>query len=373
MDDLQKLSLTALAAINGIGTVTVCKLNKTLIKHKISWDEFWVLKSIQLEKIPLNKIQIDGIIKFKKEHSIYSYSEMLRIRGIRAVMKDSPEYPPLLKRCNYAPLLLFAKGAVRKLQSKVVIAVVGTRDITAYGRLVTKQIVTELTQVQAVIVSGCMYGVDLVAHQTAINQNGETIGVLGYGFDYYYPAQQQRVMEILLSQGMTFYTPFAPHIAPKKGLFPARNRIVAGMSQAVVVTEAAEKSGSHITAEYAADEGRVVCAVPGPITNPYSAGTKSLINQGAVLVTCAQDILQECNVLVNYPSSDSSESLTQELSNSQKILKTLNSGALSIDEMITEVKLQYSTLLRELTLLELSGKIKKEGTRWNIINLMKKI
>lgn len=362
MENIQKLSYTALAAINGIGSASLMRLSSTLIKHKVGWGEFWVLSAQELLKMSLNENQINSMQKFKKEHTIYSYYEYLQLRGIRSLCVDDIEYPSLLKQCSHYPSILFAKGSVKDWRSKVGVAVVGTRNITSYGRLVTNKLVTELVGLGTGIVSGCMYGVDMVAHQTAVKRSGETIGVLGYGFNHFYPVTQQSLMEELLSQGLTFYSPFAPHIPPKKGQFPARNRIVAGMSKAVVIAEAAENSGSHITAGYAADEGRVVCAVPGPITNPYSEGTKSLINQGAVLVSSGHEVLLECGA---YQGSDFQKfSTITEYNTSDPVLKLLYQGPLTTTELAEQLALPHSSILLQLTTLELSRKVKKEGVRW---------
>jgi DNA processing protein len=136
-----------------------------------------------------------------------------------------------------------------------------------------------------------MYGVDICAHQAALAWEGNTIGVLGYGFDYCYPKSYQAVFQSCIEQGMTFVSPFAPETTAIRGNFPARNAIVAGMSAAVVVTEAAAKSGTLITAGYAADFGRPVFAVPGSIFSPYSLGVKHLLNEGATLINSGAEVI----------------------------------------------------------------------------------
>ncbi|MBP9700641.1 DNA-protecting protein DprA, partial [Candidatus Woesebacteria bacterium] len=139
-----------------------------------------------------------------------------------------------------------------------------------------------------------MYGVDTVAHLTAVKQKGTTIGVLGYGFGVpYYPREQEKVADAILESGGCLITEYPPWQTPTRYTFPKRNRIVSGLSLGVVVTEAAVKSGSKITARLAAEQGREVFAVPGPIDSPYSEGTKELINLGATLVSSASDILSQ--------------------------------------------------------------------------------
>ncbi|MDQ5951314.1 MAG: DNA-protecting protein DprA [Patescibacteria group bacterium] len=365
MNAVKKASWVALAAINGVGTRTILTIDNYLTKHELDWGEFWVLNQDNLHALGLAEKLINRIISFKKEHTIYSYEEWLKTKHIEAVIKGDAEYPPLLGNSEYSPVVMFRKGSPMSWDSQLVVAVVGTRKMTAYGQLVTTKITRELSQLGASIVSGFMYGVDVTAHSSCLEVGGKTMAVLGYGFDYCYPNTQEKLLVDMLQKGASFITPFAPHVTPKKGQFVARNRVVAGMSDAVVVTEAAEKSGSHITASYAADEGKVVCAVPGPITNPYSEGTKSLINQGAVLIQSGREVFEEC--------MHSSKILRQgtesiEPADTHSLINILKTGAFSVEELMTAAELQYTAVISQLIELELSGKVKKEGARWNLIN-----
>lgn len=291
--------LAAMAAIEGIGNVTIFRLISALTKHECGWDELWVSNTTKLQLLGLNEKQISSINTFKKEHTPYSYQEWLKFREINIITYLDLDYPKLLLTSDNFPAVLFLKGKKMELNNGPIIAVVGSRNMTKYGKQVTETLVTQLVNCGAHIVSGFMYGIDCTAHQVCLAVKGKTTGVLGYGFGYVYPVTQTRLMQEWIDQGMTFISPFAPHVAPRKGNFPARNRIVAGMSHAVVVVEAAEQSGSLITAGYAAQEGKAVCAVPGPITNPYTYGTRELLNQGALLVGSANDILTEVESI--YP------------------------------------------------------------------------
>lgn len=177
------------------------------------------------------------------------------------------------------------------------IAIVGTRYVTAYGRKVTEKFTKELVEAGFVIVSGFMYGVDAVAHETAVDCGGKTIAVLGYGLEApYYPVSHARLAQKLLANGSCLVSEFEPNVTAIPGNFPRRNRIVSGLSLGVLVTEAGTKSGSLITARLAVEQGREVFAVPGPIDSPYSEGTKELVNLGAKLVTTIRDIVDELHV-----------------------------------------------------------------------------
>lgn len=360
MDDVKKLSWVALSAIHGIGTGSILALETALTKHELDWAEFWVMSEATLSKCGLTQTLIDRVHSFKKEHSIYSYAQKLKAANIDAVIKGESAYPSVLSRSPHSPQVLFRKGSPQEWQQPCV-AVVGTRKMTAYGHFVTTKITTELSRLGANIVSGGMYGVDMAAHTASLEAGGNTVAVLGYGFEFCYPAAHVALYQEMLEKGATFFTPFAPHVAPHKGLFVARNRVVAGMSQAVVVTEAAEKSGTHITAGYAADEGKVVCAVPGPITNPYSEGTKWLINQGAVLVQSGLEVMRECGASITVGSLDEASPAYRSTSS---VLSALATGSFSTDELVNNLQLHYTFLTTELSSLELDGKIKKEGGRW---------
>ena len=212
---------------------------------------------------------------------------------ITLTIKDS-NYPKLLREISSPPPVLYVNTSrpLEELFKNPAIAVVGTREITYYGRTVTQEITRDLVKRGIMIVSGLARGVDICAHTTALESNGLTIAVLGSGLDCVYPAEHQRIAKIISENGAVI-SEFPLGTRPNSPNFPRRNRIISGLSLGVVVTQAAERSGTMITASFAADQGREVFAVPGPITSPYSRGTAVLINKGAKLVTNVNDILEE--------------------------------------------------------------------------------
>lgn len=174
------------------------------------------------------------------------------------------------------------------------IAVVGTRRVTPYGRRVTEKLTRELVDAGFVIVSGLMYGVDTVAHETCIARGGTTIAVLGYGFDApYFPTSAAGVANKILMSGGCLISQFEPGVRAIPQNFPQRNQTIVDLSLGVLVTEATPKSGSLLTARLAGECGKEVFAVPGPIDSPYSEGTKELVNLGAKLVSSIRDIVDE--------------------------------------------------------------------------------
>lgn len=212
---------------------------------------------------------------------------------IAALTIDDPKYPRLLKEISDPPAVLYVRGRGSKINLEKTIAVVGTRQITPYGRNVTQKLVTELVQYGFTIVSGMALGVDTVSHETAIAAGGKTIAVLGCGIDIIAPPSNTELYWRIVHGGGAIVSEMPLGFRPNKKLFVTRNRIISGLSLGVVVTEGAKKSGSLITARYAAEQGREVFAVPGSVTSKYSGAASFLLKNGAKLVESADDILDE--------------------------------------------------------------------------------
>lgn len=207
-----------------------------------------------------------------------------------------PAYPAYLKEIYNPPAVLFYQGNLNLL-SQPSLAVVGSRAASNYGLSVTGKLVPDLVKAGLTIVSGLARGIDTSAHQQAIRHRGQTIGVLGTGLDHVYPAENQR-LQTFMREHHLLVSEFLPGTGPKPYHFPARNRIIAGLSLGTLIIEAKVRSGSLITAQLALESGREVFAVPGNILEPYSTGALDLIQSGAKCVKNSQDILTE---LVNFP------------------------------------------------------------------------
>ncbi|MBI4799769.1 MAG: DNA-protecting protein DprA [Desulfarculus sp.] len=215
--------------------------------------------------------------------------ERLKKLGGRVVTLEDPEYPPPLASIYAPPPLLFVRGGLAGCRAGGV-ALVGSREMTAYGRRVAENLAGDLARAGVSVISGLARGVDTVAHQAALAAGGHTVGVLGSGLNVTYPAENGRIMAEMARQGAVI-SEFPLGTRPAPANFPVRNRIISGLSRAVVVVEAGLKSGSLITARHALDQGREVLAVPGPLGAPGSQGCHELIRQGARLLTSAQDLL----------------------------------------------------------------------------------
>lgn len=323
---------------------------------------------------------------FKKEFSIEDYSQKLKEKDVWFVTLKDEEYPQLLKEIKNPPFVLYGRGDKEILNSSKrtflseggavqddnvkTIAVVGARKTTEYGREVTKLLTTELVLNGFTIVSGLALGVDAISHVTALENNGKTIAVLGCGVDCCNPRENQSIYNSILVSGNCMVSEFPLGMKPTQWTFPARNRIIAGLSQAVLVTEGAEDSGSLITAEFALKFGRKVFAVPGPITSTMSKGPYKLIAKGAKLVTDAKDILIELKTQKSKLKIITDKSGSRRFGTIQnskikdatkeelKILKLLENESLHFDEIVRETKFKSSKLSSLLSLMEIKGFIK---------------
>lgn len=241
------------------------------------------------------------------------------------------------------------------------IGVVGTRKVTGYGRTVTQKFTTDLTQKGLTIVSGLARGVDTVAHTAAIEGNGRTIAVLGGGLNQIFPPENASLVERIISGHGAVMSEFPPDYPALAGNFPARNRIISGLSLGVLVTEAAEDSGSLITARLALEQGRDVFAVPGPVTSLLSKGPADLIKEGARLTFTAQDVLTELgiNTQVATPIKTSNSLDLTEVEKS--ILSCLENESKHIDEISRQLKRQVYEVSSALVKMEILGLIKNLG------------
>ncbi|MCI8386929.1 MAG: DNA-protecting protein DprA [Clostridiales bacterium] len=212
--------------------------------------------------------------------------------NIHIITCASEDYPHRLYPLYNRPLVLYTRGKIEHLNEKFCVGVIGTRTMTNYGKQATFDLVRNLCGYHAVIVSGAAYGADAVANHTALYFEGETIAVLGSGVDVPYPYDNKELINRIAENGMVI-SEYLPTATPTKSTFPIRNRIISGLSDALVVTEAGERSGALITARHAREQGRNVYAIPGNIDVPGSKGVNQLIRDGASICTCAEDIVDD--------------------------------------------------------------------------------
>ena len=285
------LHLLALQKIDGVGDI----MAKKLLQHCGSAEAIFSSKSTQLASIDgVGKILLQNL----KNKAVLQQAEtelrFIQKNDINVTYFKDENYPDRLKHCVDGPTLLFTSGNIN-LKKRHIISIVGTRQITPYGIDFCKNLIAQLAPLNPIIVSGFAYGVDIVAHQAAMENNLQTIGILAHGLNQIYPKTHKKYMAKMEENG-GFMTEFWSDSNPEKENFVKRNRIVAGISEATIVIESADKGGSLITANLANDYNRDVFAVPGRITDKYSQGCNNLIKtQRAHLLSSAADILYILN------------------------------------------------------------------------------
>lgn len=242
----------------------------------------------QLTEAGLTARQIAAIPSATESNYLRTRKQLDTLQ-VRLISFWDPDYPPLLRQIHDPPALLYLRG---KLPARDCLAMVGSRRATAGGCQLAHQLASELAAHDICIVSGLARGIDTAAHCGALDVDGTTIAVLGCGIDRIYPADNARLFLRILQQGAVL-SEYPPGTPPLAGHFPGRNRIISGLSKGVLIVEAAERSGSLITGDFALEQGRELFATPGAVQAPTSKGVNRLLKDGAVLVTAAADILQE--------------------------------------------------------------------------------
>ncbi|MCL5019075.1 MAG: DNA-processing protein DprA [Patescibacteria group bacterium] len=356
----------AFSLVKGIGPKTFANL----LKYFKTAEKTWKANPTELKKAGLGDRLIQKFEKARSELDIKNYLEKLKQKKASFIALCDKEYPKLLASIDNPPIILFVKGDISKVSLDKTIGIVGTRKITNYGREVTKLFSNDLASNGFTIVSGLAMGVDSVASESAIEASGKTIAVLGSGVDLCFPSVNKPLYDKILDNNGIIVSEFPLGFSPTKGSFPSRNRIIAGLSKGVLVTEGAQDSGALITADYAFKFNRKVFAIPGPITSSLSVAPLKLIEKGAKLVTSADDILKEFRIQGSELRIKTQNSKVKgETKEEQKILSLLENESLHFDEIVRRLKLEPPLIGSTLSILEVKGIIVKslEGGFYKII------
>lgn len=351
-----------LSSIPGVGSATCKKLLDAFGTPM----EVWGASEEVLKK---SGILTDGMVKKlsdkKLKDIVKRHLENILENGIGIITFDEDIYPQYLKKIYDPPAVLYVKGNIVKEEK--VIAVVGSRKASSYGLMAAETIARELSRFGITVISGMARGIDSRAHYGALKANGRTIAVLGCGLDIVYPPENDKLMEKIIHTGAAI-SEYLPGFPPKPQNFPARNRIISGISLGVVVIEAGENSGSLITADFALEQGREVFAVPGNIDSFNSQGTNKLIRDGAKIVTGIDDILEE--IMVVYHNSNRKPFLNIEENkkiildgldnNDKRIAECLWDEPLHIDLLAQKSGLSMQQVNSVLVMMELRGIIEQE-------------
>jgi DNA processing protein len=356
MSDQELLNLLALTKIEGVGDIVA----KKLLSHCGNAEEIFKSKSNLLTTI-------DGVgsvlIRNLKNKTVFEKAEQelkfIKNNTINTLFFQDENYPDKLKHCIDGPILMFSAGNIN-LNKKRIISIVGTRQITSYGTEFTKKLIEDLAPLDPIIVSGFAYGVDIVAHQAAMEHNLQTIGVVAHGLNQIYPKVHSKYVAKMEQNG-GFMTDFWSNSNPEKENFVRRNRIVAGMTEATIVIESADRGGSLITANIANDYNRDVFAVPGRVTDKYSQGCNNLIKtQKANVLTSAADLVYILNWDIQKDIKPVQKQLFVSLEpEEQKIYDfLLKSGKEVLDTIALECEFPIYKISGTLLNMELKGVIR---------------
>ncbi len=286
------------------------------------------------------------------------YEAELKKRKLTLISIEDPDYPAQLRSIEDPPIFLYARGDFSILNAPC-IGLVGTREMSLYGKRVVETFVPAITAANIVTVSGLAHGIDAHVAKETLLAHGKTVAVLGHGFGMIYPKANEALAEDIVKNGGLILSEFPLDISPDKFTFPARNRIIAGLSIATVVLEAAVDSGSLITAELALDYNRDVYAVPGPIFDAHYAGCHHLISTGqAKLAASPEDMLSDLGIVI---SEKRESQFIADAPEEQSVFDQLTSMPQSLDDLAAKSKINSAILTATLTMLELKGAAKNVG------------
>lgn len=282
-----------LSRIEGVGAIKI----KQLLKKYKTPEAIWKLKKEELLKIEgIGEKVSNQILNEKYRKNLGQYLEYMKKYNIGIITILDEDYPVSLKNIYDPPAVLYYKGNKRLLNYSKIIAIIGCRYCSKYGENVSKKFSNDLVHAGICIISGMAKGIDSASHIEALKQKGKTIAVLGSGLDRVYPKENIKLYnEIIKNEGLII-SEYVIGTNANKMNFPARNRIISGLSDGVIVVEAKEKSGTLITVDFALEQGKDVFVVPGNITSDNSFGTNELIKQGARCVTSAEDVIEGLNL-----------------------------------------------------------------------------
>ncbi len=355
--------LLALHSINGLGPIRLKNLLDKFRDPKIAWET----GRDELIETGVTIPVADLLIQTRQSLDPQKYMDSIIKSGIKIMTVFDEDYPKSLKQIYDPPVVLYYKGEILPQDGKA-IAVVGTRKMTGYGKSVTETFVKDLTLAGLTIVSGLARGVDTTAHKTAILNEGRTLAILGGGLNEIYPPENRSLAKQIEEGFGAVISEFAPDEPSMPGNFPSRNRIIAGLSKGVLVTEAAYDSGSLITAKEALEQGKEVFATPGPITSDFSKGPVSLIQSGAKAVFDASEILDELgltqvqNLKWYTPATQAKVQNGVDLSEEEKkIINILENEQMHIDEICRSLDLSINIVSAALVKMEITGFVKNLG------------
>jgi len=340
--------------VKGIGAVRL----RELINYFGDVEKAWKGTPAAMQDAGLSPKMVERFVQLRAGVDLDYQWEQIVAKGIKVLTWDDEGYPLRLREIDQPPPVLYLRGNYID-EDQWSVAIVGTRRVTSYGRQITEEIASYLARNKVTIVSGLARGVDAIAHQAALKAGGRTLAVLGNGVDRVYPPEHRALADQIIISG-ALLSDYPPGTPPEGFNFPPRNRIIAGLSLAVIVIEAGETSGALITAEFAAEQGREVFAVPGNILAAQSKGTNRLIQQGAHSLLDVKDILDILNLTHANEHQTARKVLPVDIVEAQ-VLNALGNEPLHIDEIRNQTGLPIEKVSATLVLMELKGMVRQVG------------
>ncbi len=338
--------------VRGIGPLRL----RALLDTYGSIERAWHAPAEQLSSVGLDNRSVKNLLKARSELDLERELERINAIGVRILTWEDPDYPHLLLETHAPPPVLYVKGDLEK-QDAWAVAVVGTRRASTYGREVTRRLAGSLARNGITVVSGMARGIDGVAHRAALEAGGRTIAVFGCGINRIYPAEHRKLAQQIAAHG-ALISDYPLGTPPEGRNFPPRNRIISGLSLGVLVTNAGKTSGALITADFAAEQGRDVFAVPGSILTQGSVGPNRLIQDGAKLVVRAEDILEELNLTMVAEQKQARQVLPEDETEAA-LLKHLSADPTHVDDLQQQIDLPISQVTSTLAMMELKGMVRQ--------------
>jgi DNA processing protein len=344
----------AFSLVKGIGAVRFQAILNFFGDPQIAWGA----PSEALREAGLSDKIIENVIELRSSIDLDKIWEQIEAQGISVIIQTDEEYPRRLREIEQSPPVIYMLGDLTA-EDEWSVAVVGTRRVTAYGRQVAEEVAGTLARNGITVVSGLARGVDSISHQAALDAGGRTVAVLGSGLDRIYPPENRRLAEAITANG-ALISDYAPGTPPEASNFPPRNRLISGLSLAVVIVEAGQTSGALITAGFAADQGREVFAVPGNITSPGSKGTNRLIRDGAQPLLNPEQVLEALELTMVAEQRTARVILPADAVEAQ-LFEVLGREPLHIDEIRTKTEIPIEKVTATLALMELKGMVRQVG------------
>ncbi|MFC2023557.1 DNA-processing protein DprA [Chloroflexota bacterium] len=340
--------------VSGIGAVRL----RALLDYFGELQPAWEAPVHDLRQAGLDSRSIANLIKARSELDLDAEVGRVRRSGVRLLCWDNADYPVNLREVYNAPPVLYVRGTIDK-RDEWAVAVVGTRKASVYGKEAARMIATGLAQAGVTVVSGLAAGIDTTAHRACLEAGGRTLAVLGSGVDVIYPSRNHRLAAEVVERG-ALVSEYAMGTRPEARNFPPRNRIISGLTLGTVVVEADYASGARITANFAAEQGREVFAVPGSVFSRGCRGTNQLIQQGAKMVCRVTDVLEELN-LTMVSEQAKARAVIPENKTEETLLTHLSAEPTHVDELRRSVRLPIAQVTSTLALMELKGMVRQVG------------